>query len=272
MPVTLDFVTPDARSADCRGTMVVGTKARLLAKDVRSLLPRGTGKTWKAMVDRLKATTAHDGVHPLAQPVHRGARLRPGDPAGLAVRGGDAPVQGARQLEDHERTPALTNREKTPVLLAALGLAHPHPHLHARPAQALHAASRDRAVWVDVTHDDAPQALLHHQLRARRGAPDVEAGLEGHRQRGTVHGAGAATPPGLLDRHHLGVGAAHRAGVAPAEDPVAPVHHGAHRGVREAPPPGAARLSQSEPHGGFGRHHDAPVSRPEPSIEAKNFA
>ena len=73
-----------------------------------------------------------------------------------------------------------------------------------------------------------------------------------------------------LDGQRLGVGSPDGARGAGPQHPVAAIDDGSHRGVGEAAAAGAARLGERQPHGGLGRHRDAPV--PEPPSEAKNLA
>ena len=144
-----------------------------------------------------------------AQSVGVAARRLAGDPPARPVGHRDHPVERGRDLGDDVRAPGRAVPQVGRQLLARR--ARPRPRRPRRPRRAAPRPPRRsrarRGPAAPTTTRDTPAATIG--LDARRGAPDVGAGLERD-----VHGRPAGPLPRRRERLDLGVGPARRRGVA----------------------------------------------------------
>ena len=174
------------------------------------------------------------------QAMHQGARPLAADPAGVAGTGGDAPVHGGGQLEDHIGAALLPGQE-VGYLVAAFLLADRADDVHTGGAQAFGAARRLGGGIVQA--DDHPtDARGQHGFAAGRGLAVMVAGLQRDHQ-GALGGIDALTLR-VAQAFHLGVGLP--GGMVPAarHHPAVAHQHGAHRGIGAGAP--AAVLGQGQ--------------------------
>ncbi|CAM5381175.1 hypothetical protein SNARM312S_06099 [Streptomyces narbonensis] len=144
----------------------------------------------------------NDGVGLGAQPVDVGAGLRGADPAGGAVGGGDAAVEGGGVLPPDEGPAVADGGEPGDVARPGLVLQEALLDLHAGGAQGVGTARGLRVRVADRVHDPADPGL-DQRLGAGAGAAGVVAGFEGD-----VGGAAAGQDSGLAQGVDLGVRAA----------------------------------------------------------------
>src|SRR6267378_7978686 len=146
----------------------------------------------------------------------------------------DAPIDGGRELQQHEGPPALQARDESRVQTLRL---FPEKALFdgdpagAQPADALAVGAR-----IGVTHrdDDARDPGLADRIDAWWRPALVRAGLEVREG-----GRAARRLAGLAKRVDFGVRFAGRMVVTLADDLAVPHNHGTHEGIGAGPPRGA---------------------------------
>ncbi len=136
-----------------------------------------------------------------AQPVHVAPRVLARDPAALAVREGDAPVERRAGLQAHPGAAPREAREKSAMVAAGLGLEQARLDADAGGPQALEAVAAHPRIGIADRGDHPRDARRDERVGAWRRAAVMAAGLEGH-----VHRGAGGAPAARGERHRLGVG------------------------------------------------------------------
>nr|NIL79322.1 hypothetical protein [Rhodococcus kroppenstedtii] len=169
---------------------------RLPRRERAVVAPRGEC----GIVGQDRAGSHDDRIEPGAFGVHVRARGGTGDPPAGAVRCGDPPVEGRRELQRDVRSTGALPVQPGPQRTAS-DLVGEAPGLHgdACTGERLATAGRGgRRIGEGV--DDARHTRGEQRLGARAGAAGVVAGLEGHHGRAAGRGG-----TGLAQGDHLRV-------------------------------------------------------------------
>ncbi len=159
------------------------------------------------------ADANHDRIVPGAQQMRPGARRRSGNPAALAPRHRDPPVERGRELHRDERPAPPYPAEKPGIDLGRRIGAEPDFGRDPGGAQPLDPAAADARIRVFDRGDDPPDPGFDQRLGARRRLAPVAARFEAD-----IGGGAAGAGAGAGQRLGLGVRPAARLGPAAADD------------------------------------------------------
>ncbi len=162
-----------------------------------------------------------------AHGVRRLAGRSRGDPLAFAGMCGDAAIQGAGQLQRHQRTALQDAHEKPSQHFTGGRTLHAFHHIHAGLAQASKAAATDARVRIGCGHHHAAHTGRDQCIGTRRGFAVMTAGFQRDVRSGTPGGLA-----GHGQRLGFGVRAAAGLGEALAYHRVVADQHAAYRGVR----------------------------------------
>ncbi len=209
----------------------------------RERAPRARLRQQQRIVGEHGADSHHHAVVQSPQPAGLKALRAARDPLRLAARGGDAPVERERGLQQHEGTAAAGRGQEACVDRLRFPGEQAGRHAQARGAEQPQAAAADARVRVADRRHHARDPARPHERRAGRRASVVRAGLERHVERRALR-----PRSGAAERQHLRVRSARPRVEALADDPLAPRHHAAHERVRVRLAEAARRERERAPH------------------------
>ena len=168
--------------------------------DARERPARPRGRQQQRVVGERRADADDHRVVQPPQPPRLGALGRARDPLRAALCRGDPAVERGRRLEQDERAVEPGRGQERLVQPLRLGRQHADARLDPRRPQQREPPPVDERERVAHGCDDARNARVAHERRARGRAAVVRARLERDVER-----RAARASPGLLQRRHLGV-------------------------------------------------------------------